>query len=121
MDAARPRKRTAGVRLEGESADASGAPAQASGAPAEADGSRERRLAGARRRRGLIVIALPVVAVDGGLWATEPAAFAALPSAYWLMAALAVAVDARPYVLADRWSSSDILPSICFTFALALA
>nr|WP_239132090.1 EAL domain-containing protein [Actinoplanes durhamensis] len=37
------------------------------------------------------------------------------------MAALAVVVDARPYVLADRRSSSVILPSICFTFAIALA
>ncbi|GIM95875.1 putative bifunctional diguanylate cyclase/phosphodiesterase [Paractinoplanes toevensis] len=37
------------------------------------------------------------------------------------MAALAVVVDARPYVLADRRASSVILPSICFTFAIALA
>nr|WP_203780332.1 EAL domain-containing protein [Actinoplanes rishiriensis] len=37
------------------------------------------------------------------------------------MAALAVVVDARPYVLAGRRASSVILPSICFTFAIALA
>ncbi|MFF5293534.1 putative bifunctional diguanylate cyclase/phosphodiesterase [Paractinoplanes globisporus] len=37
------------------------------------------------------------------------------------MAVLAVVVDARPYVLADRRASSVILPSICFTFAIALA
>nr|WP_246607932.1 EAL domain-containing protein [Actinoplanes toevensis] len=55
------------------------------------------------------------------LWAFVPGDFAALPGAYWLMAALAVVVDARPYVLADRRASSVILPSICFTFAIALA
>ncbi|MFC3739836.1 putative bifunctional diguanylate cyclase/phosphodiesterase [Paractinoplanes deccanensis] len=37
------------------------------------------------------------------------------------MAALAVAVDARPYVMADRRARSVILPSICFTFATVLA
>ncbi|WP_433307806.1 putative bifunctional diguanylate cyclase/phosphodiesterase [Actinoplanes sp. CA-030573] len=37
------------------------------------------------------------------------------------MAVLAVVVDARPYVVADRRASSVILPSICFTFAIALA
>jgi diguanylate cyclase (GGDEF)-like protein len=37
------------------------------------------------------------------------------------MGGLAVAVDARPYVVANRRASSVILPSICFTFAIALA
>jgi diguanylate cyclase (GGDEF)-like protein len=37
------------------------------------------------------------------------------------MAALAVLVDSRPYVVADRRTSAVILPSICFTFAIALA
>ncbi|MGX6606943.1 putative bifunctional diguanylate cyclase/phosphodiesterase [Micromonosporaceae bacterium Da 78-11] len=37
------------------------------------------------------------------------------------MAALAIVVDARPYIVPDRRSSSVILPSICFTFAIALA
>nr|WP_246612442.1 EAL domain-containing protein [Actinoplanes bogorensis] len=37
------------------------------------------------------------------------------------MGLLAVMVDARPYVVANRRASSVILPSICFTFAIALA
>nr|WP_184957172.1 EAL domain-containing protein [Actinoplanes abujensis] len=37
------------------------------------------------------------------------------------MGFLAVIVDARPYVVAHRRASEVILPSICFTFAIALA
>ncbi|GIE93773.1 putative bifunctional diguanylate cyclase/phosphodiesterase [Paractinoplanes rishiriensis] len=102
MDAARPRNRTSGGRVPGESASAE-------------------RLAGPRRRRAALFTALPVAAADGVLWACSAPTFAALPTAYWLMAALAVVVDARPYVLAGRRASSVILPSICFTFAIALA
>ncbi|MFI5888963.1 putative bifunctional diguanylate cyclase/phosphodiesterase [Actinoplanes sp. NPDC051513] len=77
--------------------------------------------AGAKRRRALVVTAGVAVLVDGLLWALGWRTFAGLPGAYWLMAVLAVVVDARPYVLADRRASSVILPSICFTFAIALA
>ncbi|GAB1694044.1 putative bifunctional diguanylate cyclase/phosphodiesterase [Krasilnikovia sp. M28-CT-15] len=71
--------------------------------------------------RGILVTATGVVLVDGALWAIASDTFASLPPAYWAMAVLAVAVDARPYVLADRRTSSVVLPSICFTFAIALA
>ncbi|HEU4349255.1 MAG TPA: EAL domain-containing protein [Actinoplanes sp.] len=37
------------------------------------------------------------------------------------MGLLALAVDSRPYVVANRRASSIILPSICFTFAITLA
>ena len=42
-------------------------------------------------------------------------------AAYWLMAALAVVVDARPYWCRAAGPAAVILPSICFTFAIALA
>jgi diguanylate cyclase len=103
MDAACPGYRTVGGRRPGEAA------------------SQQGRLAGRRRRRALVITALPVAVVDAVLWVTGAAAFESLPSAYWLMAALAVVVDARPYVLLERRASSVILPSICFTFAIALA
>ncbi len=68
-----------------------------------------------------MVPATVAVVVDLGVWLAQRDVFAALPAAYWLMALLAVAVDARPYVVAGRRASSVILPSICFTFAIALA
>ena len=73
-----------------------------------------------RSRTRSILLAVAVAAVAEVLLC---AAFglAGLPSAYWVMAVLAVAVDARPYVVADRRASSIILPSICFTFAITLA
>ena len=37
------------------------------------------------------------------------------------MGVLAIVVDARPYVVANRRASSVVLPSICFTFAIDLA
>nr|WP_296075842.1 EAL domain-containing protein [uncultured Actinoplanes sp.] len=37
------------------------------------------------------------------------------------MGVLAIVVDARPYVIANRRSSSVVLPSICFTFGIGLA
>ena len=58
---------------------------------------------------------------DGVLWVSARDTFGELPTAYWLMGVLAVVVDARPYVVANRRASSVILPSICFTFAIALA
>ncbi|GAB1642699.1 putative bifunctional diguanylate cyclase/phosphodiesterase [Krasilnikovia sp. MM14-A1259] len=71
--------------------------------------------------RGILLTATGAAVVDVAVWAAAEDTFAALPPAYWAMAVLAVAVDARPYVLANRRASSVVLPSICFTFAIALA
>ena len=103
MDAARPRSSAADGRAAG---DGPGGGA---------------RLAGRMRRRALVVTGVAAAVTDAVLWAVGPGTFAGLPGAYWLMAGLAVLVDARPYVVADRRASSVILPSICFTFAIALA
>jgi diguanylate cyclase (GGDEF)-like protein len=84
-------------------------------------GSGKRGRAFADRRRFVVVPAGVAVAVGGVIWLVQRDVFAALPAAYWLMAVLAVGVDARPYVVAGRRASSVILPSICFTFAIALA
>ncbi|MFI5931433.1 putative bifunctional diguanylate cyclase/phosphodiesterase [Actinoplanes sp. NPDC051494] len=58
---------------------------------------------------------------DTGLWLFFPGTFAGLNAEFWVLAALALTVDSRPYVLANRRASSVVLPSICFTFALVLA
>ncbi|WP_433369462.1 putative bifunctional diguanylate cyclase/phosphodiesterase [Actinoplanes sp. CA-142083] len=101
MDAARPRKRVVNTHATSDGAASSHA--------------------GIQWRRALVVTAGVALLADGLLWALGWRTFAVLPGAYWLMAVLAVVVDARPYVLADRRASSVILPSICFTFAIALA
>src|SRR5690349_17259821 len=64
-------------------------------------------------RRGAVAAVGGAVVVDLALWAALPDTFAQLPTAFWVMAALALAVDARPYVIANRRASSVILPSIC--------
>ncbi|AGL20508.1 bifunctional diguanylate cyclase/phosphodiesterase [Actinoplanes sp. N902-109] len=61
------------------------------------------------------------VLVDAALWLTFPRTVAHLPAEFWVLAGLALVVDARPYVLANRRASSIILPSICFTFGIVLA
>ncbi|TCB95602.1 EAL domain-containing protein [Micromonospora zingiberis] len=43
-----------------------------------------------------------------------------LPVAFWTMAVLAVACDARPFVPPGRRQSSAVYPSSCFTFAILL-
>ncbi len=43
-----------------------------------------------------------------------------LPVAFWTMAVLAVACDARPFVPPGRRQSSAVFPSTCFTFAILL-
>src|SRR4051812_4286895 len=73
------------------------------------------------RGRFLAVTAITATAADMVLWVTARETFAALPPAYWVMGLFAVLVDARPYVVANRRASSVILPSVCFTFAIALA
>jgi diguanylate cyclase (GGDEF)-like protein len=72
-------------------------------------------------RRGTAVTAALAMIAVGIAWATAPGTFVTLPGPFWVMAALAVAVDARPYVVPGRRASSVILPSICFTFAVVLA
>jgi diguanylate cyclase (GGDEF)-like protein len=73
------------------------------------------------RWRFPLVTAIAAALADAVLWCAAPGSFAGLPAAYWVMAVLALAVDARPYVVANRRASSVILPSICFTFAIVLA
>ena len=72
-------------------------------------------------RRGAVTAVGGAVLVDLVLWVSQPDTFDELPTAFWVMAVLAVAVDARPYVVANRRASSVILPSICFTFGIVLA
>ena len=49
-----------------------------------------------------------------------PRELSRLPLAFWLMAALAVAFDARPFSPRAERRSLAVFPSICFTFAIAL-
>ncbi|MEV4638676.1 EAL domain-containing protein [Actinoplanes sp. NPDC049548] len=72
-------------------------------------------------RQGVVAAVGGALMVDAALWLLFPGMFAELPTAFWVMAALALAVDARPYVVANRRASSIILPSICFAFGVALA
>ena len=76
---------------------------------------------GAARWRTLLATTAGTAVLDLLLWAVARDTFATLPAAFWVMAVLALAVDARPYVVADRRASSVILPSICFAFAIALS
>jgi len=73
------------------------------------------------RYRFLVVTAAGAGMADVILWLVARDTFAQLPAAYWAMAVLALAVDARPYVVANQRASSVVLPSICFTFAIVLA
>ncbi|SCL20045.1 putative bifunctional diguanylate cyclase/phosphodiesterase [Micromonospora inyonensis] len=50
-----------------------------------------------------------------------PADLATLPGAFWIMAALAVLCDARPFVPPGQRHTSAVFPSICFTFAILVA
>jgi diguanylate cyclase (GGDEF)-like protein len=109
-------ERREGERREGERRDG-GRWAGRRGGP----GRRERLRRGPARRRAILVSGVLAVLVDGGLWLADRDGFEGLPPAYWLMGILAVVVDARPYVIANRRSSSVVLPSICFTFGIGLA
>ncbi|MEV6349386.1 bifunctional diguanylate cyclase/phosphodiesterase [Actinoplanes sp. NPDC051851] len=85
------------------------------------DAARPRTAApGPRLRRALIVTAGLATAAGLVLWAADPGAFRGLPAAYWVMALLALLVDARPHPVPDRRVRAVILPSICFTFAIVL-
>ncbi|MET8150761.1 putative bifunctional diguanylate cyclase/phosphodiesterase [Actinoplanes sp. NPDC049668] len=72
-------------------------------------------------RRGAVVAVGGALLVDLVLWALRPGVFAELPTGFWVMALLALAADARPYVVAGRRASAVILPSICFTFGIVFA
>ncbi|HEX8627521.1 MAG TPA: EAL domain-containing protein [Catenuloplanes sp.] len=66
------------------------------------------------------------VVVVAGVAATAPALagtvpVGSLPPAFWVMAALAVVVDAWPFTPADRRYGGTVLPSVCLTFAILLA
>ncbi|MGC1210542.1 MAG: GGDEF domain-containing protein, partial [Micromonospora sp.] len=65
------------------------------------------------------VFALAVL-VSAGPLAGLPERLSGLPAAFWTMAALAVACDARPFVPPGRRESSAVFPSTCFTFAILL-
>ncbi|MGC4896374.1 putative bifunctional diguanylate cyclase/phosphodiesterase [Micromonospora sp. DT31] len=60
------------------------------------------------------------VVVSAGPLAALPGRLAELPAAFWTMAALAVACDARPFVPPGRRQTSAVFPSTCFTFAILL-
>ena len=72
-------------------------------------------------RRGAVAAVGTAAVVDVVLWGVFSEQFAEAPTAFWVMAVLALAVDGRPYVVANRRASSVILPSICFTFGIVLA
>ncbi|MGN9808359.1 putative bifunctional diguanylate cyclase/phosphodiesterase [Micromonospora sp. BQ11] len=60
------------------------------------------------------------VLVSAGPLLALPGRLDDLPAAFWTMAALAVACDARPFVPPGRRQSSAVFPSTCFTFAILL-
>ncbi|MBQ1045964.1 MULTISPECIES: putative bifunctional diguanylate cyclase/phosphodiesterase [unclassified Micromonospora] len=68
------------------------------------------------------VAAVGVVAVLVSAWPLVALAdrLTELPAAFWTMAALAVACDARPFVPPGRRQTSAVFPSTCFTFAILL-
>ncbi|PWU45066.1 GGDEF-domain containing protein [Micromonospora globispora] len=65
------------------------------------------------------VFALAVL-ISAGPLAGLPDRLSGMPAAFWTMAALAVACDARPFVPPGRRESSAVFPSTCFTFAILL-
>src|SRR5215211_1784288 len=69
----------------------------------------------------LTAVVLAAVAVAAVPLAELPQRVTNLPAAFWMMAALAVLSDARPFTPPVRRQSSAILPSLCFTFAILLA
>ncbi|WP_027658897.1 putative bifunctional diguanylate cyclase/phosphodiesterase [Salinispora fenicalii] len=66
-----------------------------------------------------VVLALATLTSVGPLLALPDQVFQ-LPAAFWTMAVLAVAGDARPFLPPGRRQSSAVFPSTCFTFAILL-
>ncbi|MEU4568346.1 bifunctional diguanylate cyclase/phosphodiesterase [Micromonospora sp. NPDC023956] len=61
------------------------------------------------------------VGLTAGPLAALPGDLGTLPGAFWIMAALAVVCDARPFVPPGQRHTSAVFPSICFTFAILVA
>ncbi|MEU4368715.1 EAL domain-containing protein [Micromonospora chersina] len=66
------------------------------------------------------VVGVLALLVSAGPLAALPDELPHLPVAFWTMAALAVACDARPFVPPGRRQTSAVFPSTCFTFAILL-
>jgi diguanylate cyclase (GGDEF)-like protein len=67
------------------------------------------------------VVAVEVVAVAAVVaLAHRPNPEQAAGAAFWVIAVLAVLVEARPFAVPGRGQVSRLIPSICFTFALLL-
>ncbi|MEU5720643.1 EAL domain-containing protein [Micromonospora sp. NPDC047738] len=66
------------------------------------------------------VVGVLAVLVSAGPLAGLPERLSDMPPAFWTMAALAVACDARPFVPPGRRRTSAVFPSTCFTFAILL-
>ena len=66
---------------------------------------------------GVLAVA---VLVSAGALASLATTLDALPVAFWTMAVLAVACDARPFVAPGQRQTSAVYPSSCFTFAILL-
>ncbi|RBJ00689.1 GGDEF-domain containing protein, partial [Micromonospora provocatoris] len=65
-------------------------------------------------------IGVVALAVSAGPLVALADRWSDLPAAFWTMAALAVACDARPFVPPGRRQTSAVFPSTCFTFAILL-
>ncbi|MEU1811494.1 putative bifunctional diguanylate cyclase/phosphodiesterase [Micromonospora aurantiaca (nom. illeg.)] len=65
-------------------------------------------------------IGVVALAVSAGPLVALADRWSELPAAFWTMAALAVACDARPFVPPGRRQTSAVFPSTCFTFAILL-
>ncbi|HEY8474387.1 MAG TPA: EAL domain-containing protein [Natronosporangium sp.] len=77
----------------------------------------------AARRTPFISMVTAVVAAAVAV-ATVPLAEldpSELPAAFWFMAVLAAAVDARPFTPLGRRQTLTVFPSVCLTFAILLA
>ncbi|MGH3714017.1 MAG: putative bifunctional diguanylate cyclase/phosphodiesterase [Micromonosporaceae bacterium] len=68
----------------------------------------------------LAVVVLAAVAITVPFLVSLPTVVRAAPLALWLMAALALVADARPFVTPGPRQSAAVYPSVCFTFAIML-
>ncbi|MEU2611213.1 EAL domain-containing protein [Micromonospora sp. NPDC007271] len=68
----------------------------------------------------VVAVGVLAVLVSAGPLAGLPERLPGMPAAFWTMAALAVACDARPFVPPGRRHTSAVFPSTCFTFAILL-
>ncbi|KKK07855.1 bifunctional diguanylate cyclase/phosphodiesterase [Micromonospora sp. HK10] len=68
----------------------------------------------------VVAVGVLAVLVSAGPLAGLPGRLSAMPAAFWTMAALAVACDARPFLPPGRRAGSAVFPSTCFTFAILL-